>query len=87
MKAMTPDRARQKYPDAWGNIQQQVDDLRASSGADIIALGVDVIDVEGVPTLELTTLTDLGPVDDDTPASGLRFRAPIAVRPPLRIVR
>ncbi|CAM5277178.1 hypothetical protein [Rhodanobacter lindaniclasticus] len=87
MKAMTPDKARREYPDAWGNIQQQIADVRRDSDADVIALSVSIIDVAGVPTLELLTLTDLGAADDDTPASGLRFRAPIATAPATRTLQ
>ncbi|CAM5567487.1 hypothetical protein [Rhodanobacter lindaniclasticus] len=50
MKAMTPDKARREYPDAWGNIQQQIADVRRDSDADVIALSVSIIDVAGVPT-------------------------------------
>ncbi len=88
MKALTPITASQLYPDAWSNILLQMDDLRRDSGADIIALSISVVNVGGVPTLELITLTDLGPADDeDVISSPLRFHAAIAERPALRVVR
>ena len=82
---MTPDKARAQYPDTWASIQQQVAEVRAA-GADVVPLDVRVIDVDGVPTLELTTIADYAVADDDAPASGIRFRAVLAERPTLHVV-
>jgi len=82
---MTPDKARAAYPDTWASIQQQVAEVR-DAGADVVPLDVSVIDVKGVPTLELTTLTDFAVADDDAPAAAIRFRAALAERPALHVV-
>jgi len=77
---MTPAKARTSYPDAWTAIEQQVAEVRAA-GADVVPLDASVIVVDGVPTLELTTIADYAVADDDAPVSGIRFRAPLAERP------
>ncbi|TPG45515.1 hypothetical protein EAH75_18015 [Rhodanobacter glycinis] len=82
---MTPDKARIAYPDTWASIQQQVAEVRAA-GADVVQLDVRVIDVNGIPTLELTTIADYAVEDDDAPASSIRFRAVLAERPAVHVV-
>jgi len=82
---MTPDKARIAYPDTWASIQIQLAEVRAA-GADVVPLDVSVIDVDGVPTLELTTLTDFAVAEEDAPAAAIRFRAVLAERPALHVV-
>jgi hypothetical protein len=83
---LTLEKARADYPLAWRSIQQQIAEVRAA-GADVVALDARVIEVRGTSTLEVTALADyVAEDDDDAPASAMRFQAPIAERPKLRLV-
>jgi len=82
---LTPDKARIAYPDTWASIQQQLAEVRAA-GADVVPLEANVIVLDGVPTLELTTLADYAVSDDEAPAAAIRFRAPLAERPALHLI-
>jgi hypothetical protein len=83
---LTLARARLTYPIAWQSIEQQIADVRAT-GADLVPLEANVIEVKGALTLEVMALADFVVADDeDAPASAMRFRAPIETAQPLKLV-
>ena len=70
--------ARSNHPHSWSEIQSQIAEVKDVSDADIISLAARIILVDGREMLEVITVTDLVEDGDmDTPATGLRFRAPI----------
>ena len=70
--------AQRIHPHSWSEIQSQIAEVRQTSEADIIQLAARIVAVEGHEMLEVVCVTDLVEDGDmETPATGMRFRAPL----------
>ena len=67
--------AQRSYPRAWENFKEQVAHLKQVSDADIVPMTAEIIDVKGVPMLEVICMTDLVLADTDEEFTPMRFRA------------
>lgn len=74
---ISPRAAQRDYPQAYAEVERQIAEVKTVSNADIIALGAIVVEEKGVTMLEVACLTDLVHDDDEMPATGMRFLAPI----------
>jgi hypothetical protein len=77
MKEININEAERDYSCAWSNVKEQMAHLKQVSDADIVPFSAAVIDVKGMPMLEVYCLTDLVAVGSDESANGMRFRAAI----------
>ena len=75
----SPRAAQRDYPHAWAEIERQIAEVKACSDANIIPLGVRVVVENSAQMIEVVCATDLthGDDDDEMPATGMRFLAPI----------
>lgn len=67
--------AERDYPRAWNNVKEQIAYLKQVSDADLVPFAAEVIDVKGVPMLEVYVMTDLVFADSDKSLNAMRFRA------------
>ena len=75
---MTPihlNKAEREYPSAWSNIKEQIAYVKQVSDGEFVPVAAAVIDVKGVPMLEVVCMTDLVLADSDEESSAMRFRA------------
>lgn len=76
---ISPRAAQRAYPQAYAEVERQIAELRSVSDANVIPLGVLIVEENGVQMIEVVCATDLTHGDDDNemPATGMRFLAPI----------
>lgn len=75
MNRINLNEAERSYPRAFNNIKEQVAHLKQVSDADIVPMTAAIIEVKGVPMLEVICMTDLVMADTDEEFSPMRFRA------------
>jgi len=76
----SPGAARRDYPHAWAEVERQIAEVKSCCpDSNIIALGATIIQEQGVQMLQVVCATDFthGDDDDEMPATGMRFLAPI----------
>lgn len=86
MNAINLNKAQRDYPNTWNNIRDQMAQLKQSSDAEIVPITAAIIEVKGVPTLEVYCMTDLVFADSDEESSAMRFQARINEPPVLTLV-
>jgi hypothetical protein len=67
--------AERNYPRAWGNFKEQIAYMKQSTDGDFVPFAAEVIDVQGVPMLEVYCMTDLVLADSNESLKAMRFRA------------
>lgn len=63
------------YPRAWSNVREQIAHMKQSTDGDFVPFAAEVIDVKGVPMLEVYCMTDLVLADSGKSLDAIRFRA------------
>lgn len=67
--------AERSYPRAWNNVKEQIAYVKTVSDGDFVPFAAEVIDVKGVPMLEVTCMTDLVLADSNESLNAMCFRA------------
>lgn len=63
------------YPHAWKNVKEQIAYVKQTTDGDFVPFSAEVIEVKGVPMLEVYCLTDLVLADSGKSLDAIRFRA------------
>lgn len=63
------------YPRAWSNVREQIAHMKQNTDGDFVPFAAEVIDVKGVPMLEVYCMTDLVLADSGKSLDAIRFRA------------
>jgi hypothetical protein len=63
------------YPRAWNNVKEQIAYVKQVSDGDFVPFAAEVIDVKGIPMLEVYCMTDLVLADSNESHNAMRFRA------------
>jgi len=67
--------AERSYPRAWNNVKEQIAYIKTVSDGDFVPFAAEVIDVKGVPMLEVYCMTDLIEAGTGKSLNAMRFRA------------
>jgi len=67
--------AQRSYPRAWNNVKEQIAYSKQITDGDFVPMTAAIIDVKGVPMLEVICMTDLVLADTDEEFTPMRFRA------------
>lgn len=67
--------AQRNYPRAWNNVKEQIAYSKQITDGDFVPFAAEVIDVKGVPMLEVYVMTDLVLADSNESLKAMRFRA------------